>query len=114
MGGAARGVDQPALTLPACSRSVREKRQAEETLLGGRICLQTSKVLKFEDLCPTPGISVVQGLKRPRLGGRELPLPAPPRGEGAKALGREGTRVYKQGGGSAKERAPGEGGRGCR
>lgn len=37
-------------------------------------------------------------------------LPAPPRGEGAKALGREGTRVYKQGGGSARERSPREGG----
>lgn len=48
-------------------------------------------------------------------GGRKLPppRPAPPRREGAEARGREGTRVYKQGGGSAGGSAPREG-EGCR
>lgn len=45
--------------------------------------------------------------------GGSFPLPAPPRREGARAPGREGTRVYKQGGGSAGGRAPREG-EGCR
>lgn len=77
--------------------------------IGHRIRLQTSRVLLLEDSCPTPGTSGAQGLRRPPPGGRKLP---PPRGEGAKALHREGTRVYKQGGGSARERAPEELGEG--
>lgn len=100
--------DKPSTPSSRPERAGKQGRR-ERPLPGRRTCLPKSGVLKLEGCWLLPGRGCA-GLGPQGPEGGSLPLPAPPRREGAAALGREGTRVYKQGGGSAGGKSTQRGG----
>lgn len=112
VGGAARGVELTAPPFPACSRTVQGK-EAEETPPRTQDLPSNVQSPQTQGLVSHAPDLQIAG-PQTATAGRAEASPSPPRPgeEGAKAPGREGTHVYKQGGGSARESAPGDGGEG--
>lgn len=98
-----RGGNPPASALPARRERAGGPRRGRGTRL------PMSRVLRLEDRGLYAGDSGAAGPPAAAAGRAEsAPWPPRPRGQGT-AAGREGTRVYKQGGGGARRAPGGEG-----